>query len=112
MNPQSLRGGRLNSLLKISPYRPSQYEYHRLIIRNKRAHHLRNQAARLHHYTGCTTDLEQRITDHNRGHVPHTAKFAPWDTEVVIRFRDKTKARAFESYLKSGSGREFARRHF
>ncbi len=64
------------------------------------------------HYTGCTTDLEQRLQDHNRGHVPHTAKFAPWDLDVAIAFADKAKARAFEKYLKSGSGREFARRHF
>jgi putative endonuclease len=63
-------------------------------------------------YTGCTTDLEQRLKDHNRGHVPHTSKFAPWNLEVAISFRDKAKARAFEAYLKSGSGREFARRHF
>ena len=63
-------------------------------------------------YTGCTTDLEQRLKDHNRGHVPHTAKFAPWDLEIAIAFGDKAKARTFEKYLKSGSGREFAHRHF
>jgi len=64
------------------------------------------------HYTGCTADLERRLKDHNRGHVPHTAKFAPWQIEVAVAFRDKAKACAFEKYLKTGSGREFGRRHF
>ena len=73
---------------------------------------LRSRAHPSQVYTGCTTNLEQRIKDHNRAHVPHTAKFAPWELEVAIAFRDLTKARAFERYLKSGSGREFARRHF
>jgi predicted GIY-YIG superfamily endonuclease len=64
------------------------------------------------HYTGCTTDLGCRLAKHNEGGVPHTAKYRPWRIETVIRFASKEKARAFESYLKSGSGREFARRHF
>ena len=63
-------------------------------------------------YTGCTTNLQQRLHDHNRGHVPHTSKYAPWQIDVAIAFRDRKKAEVFERYLKSGSGREFARRHF
>jgi predicted GIY-YIG superfamily endonuclease len=65
-----------------------------------------------HHYTGCTTDLTTRLAKHNAGGVPHTAKHRPWRIENAISFRSKEKARAFEKYLKSGSGREFARRHF
>ena len=64
------------------------------------------------YYTGCTTALEARLQKHNEGGVPHTAKSRPWRDETVIRFRDKDKARAFEKHLKSGSGREFARRRF
>jgi putative endonuclease len=64
------------------------------------------------HYTGCTTDLKDRLQRHNRGDVPHTAKHRPWRIEVCHAFRDPDKAHAFERYLKSGSGREFARRHF
>jgi len=30
----------------------------------------------------------------------------------LSHFTSETKARAFEKHLKSGSGREFARRHF
>ncbi|HMO51485.1 MAG TPA: GIY-YIG nuclease family protein [Kiritimatiellia bacterium] len=64
------------------------------------------------HYTGCTTDVEARLEKHNLGAVSHTAKYRPWRIETVIRFSAKTKAQDFERYLKSGSGREFARRHF
>ncbi|MBL7076692.1 MAG: GIY-YIG nuclease family protein [Kiritimatiellae bacterium] len=64
------------------------------------------------HYTGCTQDLDARLKDHNAGRVPHTSRFRPWELETAVAFRSKSKARAFEEYLKSGSGREFARRHF
>ena len=63
------------------------------------------------HYTGCTTDLKARLVKHNAGEVPHTSKYRPWSVETAIAFRSREKARAFEQYLKTGSGREFARRH-
>ena len=64
------------------------------------------------HYTGCTEGLKARLSKHNEGGVAHTAKLKPWFIETAVSFRDSAKARAFEKYLKSGSGREFARRHF
>ena len=64
------------------------------------------------HYTGCTSDLQARLKTHNAGGCPHTAKYRPWRIETAFAFRDRQKAIAFEAYLKSGSGREFARRHF
>jgi predicted GIY-YIG superfamily endonuclease len=64
------------------------------------------------HYTGLTHDLEQRLLEHNRGKRIHTVKNQPWRIETAVSFRSESKARAFEKYLKSGSGREFARRHF
>jgi putative endonuclease len=73
---------------------------------------LRSKADTDQYYTGCTADLETRLHDHNRGHVPHTSKSCPWEVEIAMAFRDAAKARQFESYLKSGSGREFSRRHF
>ena len=63
-------------------------------------------------YTGITSDVEERITEHNSGKVPHSSKFRPWKLNVTVTFEDKERAHAFERYLKSGSGREFARRHF
>jgi predicted GIY-YIG superfamily endonuclease len=64
------------------------------------------------HYTGLTDDLRTRLAKHNAGGCPHTAKFRPWHLETAVAFHDRAKAAAFEAYLKSGSGREFARRHF
>lgn len=73
---------------------------------------LRSQENPDAHYTGCTTDLKARLKKHNEGGVLHTSKLKPWHVETAISFLDSAKARAFEQYLKSGSGREFARRHF
>jgi len=63
------------------------------------------------HYTGTTSDLNARLLKHNEGGCPHTSKYKPWKIETAIAFTDREKAVAFESYLKTGSGREFARRH-
>ena len=64
------------------------------------------------HYTGITDDLDDRIRAHNAGQVPHTSKNRPWRIETAIGFRCRKKARAFEEYLKSHSGRAFASTHF
>jgi putative endonuclease len=64
------------------------------------------------HYTGVTQNLRERLREHNRGACPHSLKYRPWRLETAIAFSSEIKARAFERYLKSGSGREFARRHF
>ncbi|MBW1887260.1 MAG: GIY-YIG nuclease family protein [Deltaproteobacteria bacterium] len=64
------------------------------------------------HYTGLTKDLENRLKEHNSGHVPHTNKYRPWRIESAITFRSRKKAVAFEKYLKSHSGRAFAAKHF
>jgi len=63
-------------------------------------------------YVGLTQDLRSRFRSHNAGEVFHTAKFRPWTIKNYFGFQDAKKARAFEKYLKSGSGRAFARRHF
>ena len=63
-------------------------------------------------YTGLTQDLDARFRRHNTGDVSHASKYIPWELELAIAFKDRTKASAFECYLKTGSGREFARRHF
>jgi putative endonuclease len=63
-------------------------------------------------YIGITDNLDQRLKDHNAGKVPHTSKFAPWRLMVAVNFLEKSKAQAFEKYLKSGSGRAFAKKHF
>jgi predicted GIY-YIG superfamily endonuclease len=63
-------------------------------------------------YTGITKDLRQRLATHNCGGVKCTSNFRPWRIENALWFADIQKARCFERYLKSGSGRAFAKRHF
>ena len=61
-------------------------------------------------YVGVTTDLEQRLAEHNSGKSAHTAKFKPWRLVTYVAFSDARKAAKFEHYLKSGSGHAFANR--
>lgn len=63
-------------------------------------------------YTGVTENLAARLAKHNEGGVPSTAPYKPWGIESAHAFTEREKAFAFERYLKTGSGREFARRHF
>lgn len=68
------------------------------------------------HYTGCTNNIEERLLRHNSGKSAsqshHTSTYGPWKLVVQISFDDTAKAFAFEKYLKSGSGRAFAKKHF
>ena len=64
------------------------------------------------HYTGYTENLKNRLADHNSGKVPHTSKFKPWILKTYIAFSEEQKARDFETYLKSGSGRVFSKKRF
>jgi predicted GIY-YIG superfamily endonuclease len=64
-----------------------------------------------HFYVGLTDDLHERLRKHNAGEVAHTSKFKPWAIKTAFAFRDRERASAFERYLKSGSGRAFARKH-
>jgi predicted GIY-YIG superfamily endonuclease len=63
-----------------------------------------------HEYTGATANLKKRIEDHNAGKSTHTAKFTPWELVWYSAFRDKYRALEFEKYLKSHSGRAFAKK--
>jgi putative endonuclease len=62
-------------------------------------------------YRGHTADLKQRLYDHNAGRCPHTAKYLPWKIKFYAAFETLELAQRFETYLKSGSGHEFAKRH-
>ena len=62
-------------------------------------------------YTGVTDDLKARISKHNAGDVSHTSKHRPWRIKSYLAFTDEGRALAFEKYLKSGSGRAFAKKH-
>jgi predicted GIY-YIG superfamily endonuclease len=61
-------------------------------------------------YAGLTEDLEERLRKHNAGEVPHTARHRPWRIKTAVAFRDRKRAAAFERYLKTASGRAFAKK--
>lgn len=47
---------------------------------------------------------------HNAGEVSHTSKYLPWILKTYVAFSDEAQAFAFEKYLKSPSGRAFAKK--
>ena len=63
-----------------------------------------------HFYIGITDDVLSRLAKHNAGEVSHTSKYRPWRVRTYIAFADEKLAIAFEKYLKSGSGRAFAKK--
>jgi len=62
-----------------------------------------------HFYSGITDDLDARLAKHNAGAVTHTSKYRPWRIRTYVAFAEEARAIAFEKYLKSGSGRAFAK---
>jgi len=73
---------------------------------------MKNSDASPRFYVGLSSDVNARLEGHNAGRCPHTAAHRPWRLHVVIQFSDEPTAINFERYLKSGSGRAFAKRHF
>jgi len=63
-----------------------------------------------HFYAGITDDVPARLLKHNAGEVPHTSKYLPWRLKPHVALSDEKQAFAFEQYLKSGSGRAFAKK--
>jgi putative endonuclease len=61
-------------------------------------------------YVGFTTDIAERLKHHNAGHVPATKPYRPWRIKTCLAFSDENQARAFEHYLKTQSGRAFAKK--
>lgn len=64
------------------------------------------------HYVGFSENIKNRINDHQEGKNKSTAKYRPVKLVWCSIFTSKSKALAFEKYLKGGSGTEFRRRHF
>ena len=61
-------------------------------------------------YVGITSDLRARLRKHNSGGVSHTSKFAPWRIKTYVAFDNREQAFSFERYLKTASGRAFAKK--
>jgi predicted GIY-YIG superfamily endonuclease len=72
---------------------------------------LRNGATPPRFYTGLTSHVPSRLSDHNTGRCHHTASGRPWTVDLVIAFPGERRAVKLERYLKSGSGVAFAQRH-
>ena len=71
---------------------------------------LRSEATPPHFYAGFTENLKARLNHHNSGGDPHTSKFGCWQIKTAVAFTDREQALAFERYLKSPSGRAFAKK--
>jgi predicted GIY-YIG superfamily endonuclease len=61
-------------------------------------------------YTGFIEDLSARLRAHNEGSCDYTRPFRPWRIKTALMFTDLDQGRAFERYLKSPSGRAFAKK--
>jgi putative endonuclease len=59
------------------------------------------------HYTGFTSDLEERMVSHNEKGDGWTSKYRPWKLIFSKTFETKPEAMAYEKWLKTGVGRNF-----
>ncbi|MBC8346958.1 MAG: GIY-YIG nuclease family protein [Candidatus Marinimicrobia bacterium] len=61
-------------------------------------------------YTGYSEDVKKRLQSHNYGQDAYTIKYKPWKIKTIISFNDRQRTLDFERYLKSPSGRAFAKK--
>jgi len=59
------------------------------------------------HYTGFTSDFNNRLVSHNELGKGWTSKFRPWKLIFQKEFDSKAEAMKYEKWLKSGVGRDF-----
>ncbi len=62
------------------------------------------------HYTGFTSNLEQRILSHNQLGKGWSSKYRPRALIHAKEFIDKNQAMQYEKWLKSGVGRDFIKK--
>jgi putative endonuclease len=62
------------------------------------------------YYVGCTQNIEERLLRHQNCEVKYTSTRLPIELVHKSVFSNKHKAYEFEIYLKSGSGRAFAKK--
>lgn len=63
-------------------------------------------------YIGYTDNLKERLETHNSGGSIYTKPYKPWIIAAYFSFQQEATAREFEKYLKSGTGRAFAKKRF
>ena len=71
---------------------------------------LQSLASPEHDYAGISGDVHARLQKHNAGEVPYTSRHVPWALKTYISFTDEKKAFEFEAYMKTASGRAFAKK--
>jgi len=62
-------------------------------------------------YIGVTNDLKQRLIQHNSGTTKTTKNNGTYNLIWYCAFNNKSRAYAFEKYLKSSSGYAFTSKH-
>lgn len=60
--------------------------------------------------TGYTEYVKKRLRSHNHCQDAYTNKYKPWEIKTIIAFNNRQRALDFERYLKSPSGRAFAKK--
>jgi putative endonuclease len=94
--------------------RASAYEAECRVFESPQAHHylamflvyvLENETT-LKHYTGYTSDLTQRVGQHNHGVTKSTKNRGTWKLISHEEFTTRAEAMAREKFLKSGRGRQ------
>lgn len=63
-------------------------------------------------YIGVTTDLKNRLTEHNNGETKSNKSKLPFKIAWYCAIVNKEIAYDFERYLKSSSGHAFTNKHF
>ena len=63
-------------------------------------------------YFGYTSNLKERLKQHNEGINKATKGGEPWKLTWYAAFSSEKEARNFEQYLKTGSGKSFAYKRF
>lgn len=81
-------------------------------LQKKIVYIVRSDADQSRHYVGLTNDVRARLGWHNYGPSGYARRYRPWSLVVSLEFPSERQALRFEKYLKSGSGRAFAKRHF
>ncbi len=62
------------------------------------------------HYVGVTSDLVQRLGQHNQGITKSTKNRGPWELVYQESFATRGEAMKRERFFKSGQGREELKR--
>jgi putative endonuclease len=63
-----------------------------------------------HHYVGFTSDITQRLGQHNRGITKSTKNRGPWEMVHHEEFSTRSEAMHRERFFKTGQGREELKR--